>query len=532
MHQRLITIEGRTVQRQIVEQRSLQLAQAISEAGLREGDVLAVFMRNRQAYLEAILACRRLGIYYCPINWHFTAPELQYILHDSGAKLLLTEADLLAVARQAIELMQPSLPVVCDGLSLCLGSASFRTSKGSPDGAKAPETSDKPEVRPEPSDTLDYDAWIERFCAYDGPQVAPRGHMAYTSGTTGRPKGVVRFPVAVEHLKENQATVARVVEQAYGLKPGVRALLPAPIYHSAPSLFCQMSLLMCDHLVVTDRFDAEGLLRDIETYKIEVVYMVPIMYVRLLRLDPAIRQRYDLSSLRFVASTGSPCPPDIKRQMIEWFGPVINETYASSEGGLITLATSADAIRKPGTAGRPVETATVRIMDADGHILGPGETGYIYVRNSAYADFTYRHRPEARQAMERDGLITLGDIGYLDQEGYLFVCDRETDMVLSGGVNIYPAEIEHTLMSYPGVSDCAVIGLPDPEFGQRLVGVIERGSGQDILTDDLNAWLGQHLARFKIPRSYLFTDRLPRDPNGKISRSRLRQKLLDNHHSV
>ncbi|AWB35002.1 AMP-binding protein [Orrella marina] len=505
MSDRSITIEGRTIDRQIVEERSLKLASGLASLGIREGDVVAVFMRNRQAYLETILACRRLGVYYCPVNWHFTAKEVQYILEDSGAKIILTQTELLPVA---IEANANDTEVICVGLSDSLATA----------------TTAVPATYIEKAQ--DYDKWIRSHSIYEGPIVSPRGHMAYTSGTTGRPKGVVRFPVPLEDLKENQAVVARIVEKAYGLRPGARALLPAPIYHSAPSLFCQMSLLMCDHLVVTDRFDPEDLLQHIEKYRIEVAYMVPIMYVRLLRLEPAIRQKYDVSSLRFVASTGSPCPPDVKRQMIEWFGPVIHETYASSEGGLITLATPEDALAKPGTAGKPVETATIRILGADGKTLPAGEAGHIYVKNTAYADFTYRNRPESRQAIEHDGLITLGDIGYLDEDGYLFVCDRETDMVLSGGVNIYPAEIEHALVGYPGIADCAVIGMPDEEFGQRLVGVIQTNGEPEIPALDLVQWLSRQLARFKIPRSYLFMESLPRDPNGKISRSRLRQNLL------
>lgn len=255
--------------------------------------------------------------------------------------------------------------------------------------------------------------------------------------------------------------------------------------------------------------------------------MVPIMYVRLLRLDKSIRTKYDISSLRFVASTGSPCPPDIKRQMIDWFGPVIHETYASSEAGLITLATPEDALAKPGTAGKPLDTASIRILSPEGVLQQPGQPGLIYVRNTSYADFTYKNRHEDRLAIENDGFITLGDIGYLDDDGYLFVCDRETDMILSGGVNIYPAEIEHVLVNYPGVQDCAVIGIPDEEFGHRLLGVIELQAGETIEIDRLNKWLSQFLAGYKIPRQYKFISSLPRDLNGKISRKKVRQLLMN-----
>ena len=520
MQNRQITIDGLTIDKAYLDDRSLCLASALVSIGVNEGDVIAVMLHNRQAYLEIIMACRRLGVSYCPINWHFTAGEVQYILEDSGAKVLLTEARLATACAQANTL---ELPLICVGAA----------SNGSTNPAALPEPEALPGTPSLPSSArlIDYDAWIGAHEQYQGPLVSPRGHMAYTSGTTGRPKGVVRYPTPMQQLQAQQALLAQIIEHTYGLTSGCRALLPAPIYHSAPSLFCQMALQLCEHFVVHDRFNPQALLHDIERFRIEVVYLVPIMYVRLLRLDPEIKARYDISSLRFVASTGSPCPPDIKKQIIDWFGPIINETYASSETGLITLASADDALRKPGTAGKPVPSARVEIMDESGTVCKPYQVGYIYVRNTAYADFTYRNNPDARQAIERDGLICLGDIGYLDEDGYLFVCDREADMVLSGGVNIYPAEIEHTIMNYPGVADCAVIGLPDAEYGQRLLGIIELAEpgaqGQpELQTDVLVDWLAQHLAKFKIPREFMLMQTLPRDPNGKISRKKLKAQIL------
>ena len=515
MHNRQITVDGITVDRGQLDDRSQCLASALVASGVKEGDVVAVMLHNRQAYLEIILACRLLGVYYCPINWHFTAPEVQYILEDSGAKVLFTEAGLAPVA--VVANIQ-NLPVICVGA----GSKELNN----------PLNHSKIAAVPTFDGLNDYDTWVGMHEHYSGPPVSPRGHMAYTSGTTGRPKGVVRYPTPMEGLKEQQALLAQIIAGTYGLTPGCRALLPAPIYHSAPSLFCQMALQLCDHFVVTSRFDPLALLEAIERYQIEVIYLVPIMYVRLLKLDPEIKARYNISSLRFVASTGSPCPPDIKKKMIDWFGPIINETYASSEAGLITLATAEDALQKPGTAGKPVPSADVKIMNENGDICESNQVGHIYVRNSAYADFTYRNNPVARQAIERDGLISLGDIGYVDNDGYLFVCDREADMVLSGGVNIYPAEVEHTLLGYPGVADCAVIGLPDAEYGQKLLGIIELSdrSAQphvEIQTEALIQWLGKHLAKFKIPKTFVFMQTLPRDPNGKISRKKLKSQIME-----
>jgi long-chain acyl-CoA synthetase len=215
----------------------------------------------------------------------------------------------------------------------------------------------------------------------------------------------------------------------------------------------------------------------------------------------------------------------VKRAIIARLGPVVHETYASTEAGLITLATSADALSRPGTAGRPAGAAVVRIVGEDGHECAPGEIGIIYAHQPAYPDFTYQNAPEARSAMERDGLITLGDMGYLDGDGYLFVCDRAADMVISGGVNIYPAEIEHALLRVPGVLDCAVVGLPDPEYGERLHAVLQPADGAALDVEAIRAQLRTVLAGFKIPRSFSTTAALPRDDNGKVAKRRVRAEL-------
>ncbi|MCD0504377.1 AMP-binding protein, partial [Bordetella petrii] len=373
-----------------------------------------------------------------------------------------------------------------------------------------------------PQAARDYAIWRDSQPAYRGPAVAPRGHMAYTSGTTGRPKGVVRQPFALDELADRQARMAAVVEQAYGLRDGCRALLPAPIYHSAPSVFAQVALRTCAQFVVTQRFDPVDVLALIQKHRIDTLYMVPIMYVRLLKLAPGVRAAYDVSSVRFVACTGAPCAPEVKRAMIDWFGPVIHETYASSETGMVTAIDSLQALRKPGSVGLPIGDAVVRIYGEDGAPCAPGQVGRIYVRQPAYADFTYRNNPQARAAVERDGLIGLGDLGYLDDEGYLFVCDRESDMVISGGVNIYPAEIEQQLLQYPGVADCAVIGVPDDEYGERLLALLQPGDGAALEPEAVSLWLSSRLARYKLPRDIRIDACLPRDDNGKIAKRKLR----------
>ena len=267
--------------------------------------------------------------------------------------------------------------------------------------------------------------------------------------------------------------------------------------------------------MLISRFDPEQTLALIARHRIDTVYLVPIMYSRLLALPARTRALYDVSSLRFVASTGAPCAPRVKRAIIDWFGPVVYETYASSEAGAVTVASPDDALERPGTAGRPAGAASIRILAEDGSACPSGTVGQIYVRQPAYADFTYNNLPGTRGAIERDGHITLGDMGYLDADGYLFVSDRASDMVISGGVNIYPAEIEHALRALPEVADCAVFGVPDDEYGERLHAVLQLAPGTHLTSDAAIHGLRGQVAGYKIPRSISFTEALPRDANGQ-----------------
>jgi long-chain acyl-CoA synthetase len=470
-------------------ERASRFAGGLRRLGVAEGDVVAVLLRNDPAYADVILGCRVAGAYCCGLNWHFTAAELGFILRDSGARVVIGHGDLLHAAADAIP----------DGVHvLAVGSGAAHRG---------------------------LEAWLREQPRYDGPAVAPRGHMSYTSGTTGRPKGVQRLPVPADQADAQQRALRELVRAVYGIEDGCRTLLSAPLYHSAPASIAQNTLLYGERLVLLPRFDAEATLAAIERHRADVAYLTPTMYVRMIRLPDAVWARYDISSLRFVASTGAPCAPEVKRAIIARLGPVVHETYASTEAGLITLATSADALAKPGTAGRPAGGAVVRIIADDGRECAPGEIGTIYARQPAYADFTYRNAAESRRAMERDGLVTLGDMGYLDRDGYLFVCDRAADMVLSGGVNIYPAEIEHALLRLPGVLDCAVIGLPDAEYGERLHAVVQPEPGASLDVAAMQAALRRVLAGFKVPRTFTLIDALPRDDNGKVAKRLLRAEL-------
>jgi long-chain acyl-CoA synthetase len=472
-----LVFRGETTDPDLFHQRCLRAASALRAAGVTAGDVVTLLLHNHPLTLELMLATRWIGAQWCPINWHFKTDEVQYILRDSGARLLVVEPGLL-----------DALP----GLFL--------------DGIR----------------TLSGDAWPAWRDAHgpiaEDPQ-APRGAMFYTSGTTGRPKGIRRAPATPEQVARSVAMSRHVL----GIEPGMRALLSAPMYHSAPNSYALYTALESGQLFIEERFDAERTLQLIEQHRLTHAYLVPTMYVRLLALPEAVRRRHDLSSMRFVASTGSPCPPEVKRAMIEWWGPVIHEAYGASELGYMTRLDSAEALRKPGSAGRPLPGVTLKILDEAGRALPQGEAGMIYIDQPAVADFSYVGNDAARRRLERDGMKTMGDMGYLDEHGYLFIVDRAADMVISGGVNIYPAEIEAALHGMPGVADCAVFGIPDTEFGETIAAAVQLHPGACIDGPEVRDYLSARLADYKVPREVSFHAALPREDTGKIFKRRLRE---------
>jgi len=466
------------------EQRWRQSAGALSAAGVGDGDVVALLMGNSPEALELMLAVRHLGAQWCPVNWHYKTDEVRFILADSGAKALIADADLLA-----------RLP------GLDRGAAAVWTSRGRLPGVPAWEA-----VRDATPPTA-------------APPAEPRGAMFYTSGTTGRPKGIVR-----QRMTASQAVAAAAMRRtAYGVEPEMRALLTAPWYHSAPNSFALGMAQENAAIFIEERFDAERTLALIDEHRLTHAYLVPTMYVRMLALPAEVRARHDLGSMRFVSSTGSPCPPDVKRRMIEWWGPVINECYGASELGYMTLLTSEQALRKPGSAGPPMPGVVLKILDDEGRELPAGTPGLIYIDQPATADFSYVGNDEARSRMEVGGLKTMGDVGYLDDEGFLFIVDRQADMVISGGVNIYPVEIELVLQGMPGVADCAVFGIPDDEFGEALAAAVQPAAGAALSADGVRAWLRERIAGYKVPRVVDLHEQLPREDTGKIFKRRLRE---------
>jgi long-chain acyl-CoA synthetase len=479
--------------------RAARIAGGLQTLGVKQGDCVCILMRNDIAFLEVAYATMRLGAYAVPVNWHFKPEEINYILKDSGASVLVGHADMLHPLRDA-------MPARVTVLSV----------------PTPPEILAHYKIDPHhltmPAFATGLESWLEQQRSYDGPALPQPANMIYTSGTTGNPKGVRRNAPTPEQSVSSERTRTLI----YGLKPGVRALLPGPLYHAAPNSFGLRAGRLGGALVLMPRFDPEEFLRLVEVEKIDTVFMVPTMFIRLLKLPEQIRQKYDTSSLRHVIHAAAPCPADVKRAMIQWWGPVIHEYYGSTESGALTFAASGDALQKPGTVGKILDGVELRVLDDHGEPLPQGEIGEIYSRAAGNPDFTYHNKPEKRAEIERDGFITSGDVGYIDRDGYVFIRDRKRDMVISGGVNIYPAEIEAALHAVPGVRDCAVFGIPDDEFGEAVMAVVEPQAGVTLDIASIRAQLKASLADYKVPKHLEVQADLPREDSGKIFKRRLR----------
>lgn len=481
------------------EERIAKVASGFVGLGAGPGASVAILMRNDSDFLVASLAAQRIGAYAVPVNWHSSPNEVGYVLADCEAKVLVAHADLLAPLGQAV-------PAATRVLSV----------------ATPPEIRSSYRVAEShalPAGALDWETWLEPMTPYTGPVVPQTLSMIYTSGTTGHPKGVRRQPPTTEQQKGLDEQ-RRLVN---GLEPGVRGMVPGPLYHSAPNSFSLRGSRIADLFVVLPRFDPEAFLAAIERYRITTLFMVPVMFVRLLKLPEDVRRRYDLSSLKFVMHAAAPCAPDVKRAMIDWWGPIVWEFYGATEIGAVTIISAEEWLKKPGSVGRVTPGTTLKVFGDDGSELPQGEIGEVYSRVGCYPEFTYNKLPEKRAEVDREGLVTCGDMGYLDADGYLFLCDRKRDMVISGGVNIYPAEIEAVAITIPGLRDCAVFGVPDEEFGEQLMMLFEPMDGHDLQPEAVRKHLSANLAGYKVPRTIEVRTGLPREDSGKIFKRRLRE---------
>jgi long-chain acyl-CoA synthetase len=486
-----------------LEARSRQVARLLARLGLGVGDHVAIMLANRPEYFEIAWGAQRAGTYWTPVNWHLTADEAAYIVADCGASVVFASPE---TAQAAARLADVTVFVTGDDRTEFPGGPEFR----GPDLAAAPG---QPGL-------ASYEAAIAGLSAAPIEGEVEGSTVFYSSGTTGRPKGIRRaaeFPPFGTGLALDQ-----VMNLVYGFGPDSVYLCPGPLYHAAPLGFSMGTHRNGGTVVLMDRFDPAGCLRAIEARQVTHVQFVPTHFVRLLRLPEAERRGFDLGTLQRVIHAAAPCPAEVKQQMIDWLGPVIWEYYAGSEGNGMTVIDTPGWLSHPGSVGRSL-SAALHIVDEGGRELPAGEDGLIYFEGTA---FEYHNDP-GKTAGSRDerGWSTLGDIGHLDAEGFLYLSDRRTDLIISGGVNLYPREIEEALIGHPGVADVAVIGLPDPEMGQSVLAIVQPSgdaAGSPELAAELIAFCRSRLAAFKCPRSVEFVAELPRTPTGKLLRRQLR----------
>lgn len=479
------------------------IAQAASRAaaGLvalgATGGRVALLMRNDATFPMASEAIRQAGAVALPVNWHFTAGEIAYLLADSAAPILIAHADLWAAVR--------------DGLPGDLRAGLRVIVVPTPAEIVAAYRLDPAGADPAPED-LAWTSFLDAHPPLAAPVAGEAYPLIYTSGTTGRPKGVLRC---------GAARPAAVAYDAF-FAPGMRTLLAAPLYHSAPNRFCTGTFRAGGTLVLPARFDAGQTLALIEAHAITTSFMVPAMLQRLIRLPAEVRERFDPSSLRHVVIAGAPCPPALKAAMIAWWGPVIFEYYGSTETSALTFASSADALARPGTVGRAVATARVAVLDEEGAPCPPGVAGEIFGRRSDIPDFTYLNMPGTRRKAGRGDLVSIGDVGYLDEDGYLFLSDRKGDLIICNGTNVYPAQVEAALLAHAHVADCAVFGIPDDAAGEAVAAIVQPVEGRSVDIAELTEFLRGRVAPFMVPQLIELRPDFPRDEAGKIRKRDLR----------
>ncbi|HSZ36618.1 MAG TPA: AMP-binding protein, partial [Acidimicrobiales bacterium] len=468
-----------------------RLGRALRARGLVAGDALAVMCVNRPEYLEVLYAAQRIGLRLTPINWHLTGEEAAYIIENCEAKAFVCSGEL-----------GDRVVTAADGGSS--GMVKINT------GGYLPG----------------FEMYNSVVAEEDGSDIEDPvmgTQMLYTSGTTGRPKGVHRVTAATSALAMFNFSG---YDEDWATSTDAH-LLTGPLYHAAPLAFSvAVPYLYGVPIVVMDHWDATESLRLIETHGVTHTHMVPTMFHRLVALPEETRRRYDTSSLRFVIHGAAPCPVPIKRRLIEWLGPIVVEYYAATEG-LGTWVDSKTWLEHPGTVGRPMVPGLVKVADEEGKDLPAGEIGLVFLQAPEATRFDYYGDEKKTADAFRGDYFTLGDMGYMDEDGFLFLTDRTANLIISGGVNIYPAEVDAVLLEHPAVGDVATIGVPDEEWGEAVKAVVQPADGvegSDELATELMEYCRAHLAHFKCPRSVDFVDELPREDTGKIFKRKLREQ--------
>ncbi len=462
-----------------------KLVRTLRKAGLKAGDSLALLCSNRAEFIEALAATQRSGLRITPVNWHLTVDEIAYIIKDCEAKALVAESRVAAAA---------------------------------PAAAECPDLLIKLSVGGDIEGFLNYDTTLAAEDGSDIPDPVRGNQMMYTSGTTGRPKGVHRAQPPV-------IPPSSLALRGYDPETSVQ-LCAGPAYHAAPLAFdvnASMNAGIPLHFI--DKWDSEHVLKTISEKKVTHLHLVPIMFQRLLALPPEVKAKHDVSHVQYVVHGAAPCPPEVKHAMIEWFGPVLSEYYAGSEGGAGFAITSEEWLKKPGSVGKRPQMLQVRILDEEGKELPPGVPGGIYHQLPPGGGFTYYKDEAKTNANRRDGFFTMGDVGYFDEDDYLFLTGRNAETIISGGVNIYPQEIDNELIKHEAVADSSTVGIPHDEWGEQVRAVILLKPGyepSDKLAQEILDFGRQTLAAYKVPRGLDFVTELPRSEAGKIQRNKVR----------
>ncbi|MGH9157554.1 MAG: AMP-binding protein [Acidimicrobiales bacterium] len=484
---------GETVTYGQLDDASRRLARALHDRGMRTGGLLAIVLENSAAYLQVVWSAQRSGLYYTTVSPRLTPAEAAHILNDAGATALVTSTAQAALATALV----PLTPGI--GTRIVVGG-------------------------PLPA----HERIEDVLAGVSGDPARPETEgrsMLYSSGTTGQPKGVRKPLPGVPLGTPKVDVILGVGQMLYDFDDEMVLLSPAPLYHAAPLWFSTAVTRAGGTVIIQERFDPSAFLRLVGDHRVTHTLVVPTMFVRLLRLPEAERAAADLSSLRCCIHGAAPCPVAVKHQMIEWWGPIVNEYYGATEGNGFVACTSDEWLARPGTVGQSL-AGTIHVLDDDGRELPPGRPGTIYVQDGP--GFEYHNDPARTAGAHNDrGWSTLGDVGYLDDEGWLFLTDRRAFTIISGGVNVYPQEAENTLISHPRVLDAAVFGIPDEDLGEVVHAVVQpvdmAEAGPD-LADELVAWCRGRLAGYKCPRAVDFDPALPRDQTGKLFKAGLRDR--------